>query len=60
MCYVSIVTTIHCSFAQDFADVIPGHGGLTDRFDCQLLMAVFANVYYFTFCRYYTSYCNIH
>ena len=36
---------------QDFADVIPGHGGLVDRFDCQLLMALFANVYYFTFCR---------
>ena len=36
---------------QDFADVIPGHGGLVDRFDCQILMAIFANVYYFTFCR---------
>ena len=23
-----------------------------DRFDCQILMATFANVYYFTFCRY--------
>lgn len=31
--------------------MIPGHGGLVDRFDCQLLMALFANVYYFTFCR---------
>ena len=36
---------------QDFADVIPGHGGLMDRFDCQMLMAFFANVYYLTFCR---------
>lgn len=39
-------------YLQDFADVIPGHGGLMDRFDCQILMATFANVYYFTFCRY--------
>ena len=23
-----------------------------DRFDCQILMATFANVYYFTFCRF--------
>ena len=38
-------------YFQDFADVIPGHGGLMDRFDCQMLMAFFSNVYYFTFCR---------
>jgi phosphatidate cytidylyltransferase len=31
--------------AQDFAAVIPGHGGITDRFDCQFLMATFTFVY---------------
>ncbi len=30
---------------KDFADVIPGHGGLTDRFDCLLVMTMFVSVY---------------
>jgi predicted CDP-diglyceride synthetase/phosphatidate cytidylyltransferase len=24
------------SFLQDFGDSIPGHGGITDRMDCQV------------------------
>ncbi|KAJ9086012.1 phosphatidate cytidylyltransferase [Entomophthora muscae] len=34
---------------KDFADVIPGHGGLTDRFDCQFMMGLFSYIYYTSF-----------
>lgn len=27
---------------KDFGDTIPGHGGITDRMDCQLMMGGFA------------------
>jgi phosphatidate cytidylyltransferase len=34
---------------KDFGDSIPGHGGMTDRMDCQILNGFFVYLYYQSF-----------
>ena len=34
---------------KDFGSSIPGHGGMTDRMDCQVVMALFSWIYFHSF-----------
>ncbi|PVG02509.1 hypothetical protein CPB86DRAFT_725686 [Serendipita vermifera] len=54
-CFASLVAPFGGFFAsgfkrafniKDFGQSIPGHGGMTDRMDCQFLMGIFSYVYY--------------
>jgi len=38
---------------KDFDSIIPGHGGFTDRFDCQMLMSLYVWMHYKSLVRAY-------
>lgn len=59
-CFASLIAPFGGFFAsavkrafkiKDFGHSIPGHGGMTDRMDCQFLMGLFAHMYHQSFIK---------